>query len=227
MTWVKICGTTNLEDARAAVEAGADALGFIFASSPRRVDPDVVREMVADLPRPVETVGVFVNQPVAHVCELVQYAQLTTVQLHGDETTEYVRDLRTQAKAGTKIVKAVPVLARFGEAMRSFAEQGRVDAVLLDTSSYVRGGTGETWDWIEVSQFLPRTVGVRFIVAGGLSPENVADAMKVLVPWGVDVVTGVEREPGKKDPEKVKAFVDAVRKADGSAKITYKVPGTR
>jgi phosphoribosylanthranilate isomerase len=111
--------------------------------------------------------------------------------------------------------------------MRSFAEQGGVDAVLLDTASYVRGGTGETWDWIDVAQFLPRTVGVRFIVAGGLSPENVADAVKVLGPWGVDVVTGVEREPGKKDPGKVKAFVDAVRKADGRASIKYKVPGTK
>jgi phosphoribosylanthranilate isomerase len=227
MTWVKICGTTNLEDARAAVEAGADALGFIFASSPRRIDPDLVREMVADLPRPVETVGVFVNQPVEHVCEVAQYAQLTTVQLHGDETAEYARDLRTRAKAGSRIVKAVPVLAKFGEAMRNFAEQGRVDAVLLDTASYVRGGTGETWDWIDVAQFLPRTVAVRFIVAGGLSPENVADAIKILGPWGVDVVTGVEREPGKKDPEKVKAFVDAVRKADGTASSKYKVPGAR
>ncbi|HEV8525263.1 MAG TPA: phosphoribosylanthranilate isomerase [Terriglobales bacterium] len=227
MTWVKICGTTNLEDAHMAIEAGADALGFIFASSARRVDPDLVREIVADLPRPVETVGVFVNQPVEHVCEVAQYAQLTTIQLHGDETTEYVRDLRTQAKVGMRIVKAVPVLAKFGEAMRSFAEQGGVDAVLLDTASYVRGGTGETWDWIDVAQFLPRTVGVRFIVAGGLSPENVADAVKVLGPWGVDVVTGVEREPGKKDPGKVKAFVDAVRKADGRASIKYKVPGTK
>lgn len=227
MTWVKICGTTNLEDARAAVEAGADALGFIFAASRRRVDPDAVREIVTDLQRQVEIVGVFVNQPVEHVCEVAQYAQLTTIQLHGDETTEYVRELRAQIKVGAKIVKAVPVLARFGEAMRRFAEQGRVDAILLDTASYVRGGTGEKWDWMDVSQFLPRTAGVRFIVAGGLDPENVTDAIKILDPWGVDVVTGVEREPGKKDHEKVKAFVAAVRKADGGKGTRYQVPSTK
>jgi phosphoribosylanthranilate isomerase len=91
----------------------------------------------------------------------------------------------------------------------------------------VRGGTGEKWDWIDVSQFLPRTAGVRFIVAGGLDPENVTDAIKILDPWGVDVVTGVEREPGKKDHEKVKAFVAAVRKADGGTSTRYQVPSTK
>ncbi len=212
MIWVKICGITNLEDALTAVEAGADALGFVFyEKSPRKVDVETAREMVAKLPARVEKVGVFVNQLEDSICAVADKVGLTAVQLHGDDEDPQVTDLLIERRPELKVMVAISMLRDRPE---GWAMRWRPDlqfAFLLDSG----GGTGKTFDWekgrsaTEIIQHLGRV-----IIAGGLTPANVAEAMRILHPWGVDVASGVEARPGKKDPEKVKAFISAVREAD-------------
>jgi len=207
--WVKICGTTNLEDAQAAVDAGADALGFVFAESPRRVAPAAAAEIARAVPERIEKVGVFVNEAAERICEVVAAARLTAVQLHGDESPEFAAGL---AGRGLRVFKAVPVRGGFAARMIAFAEKGQVDAVLLDTAAALRGGTGVSFDWRAVAEYMPAHGGqIKVIVAGGLTPRSVLRAVRILRPWGVDVASGVEREPGKKDHEKVRAFVNAAK----------------
>ncbi len=219
MTWVKICGTTNLEDARAAVEAGADAVGFVFAESPRRIAPEAAAKIVRELPPQVEKAGVFVGHPAARIREIVEQVGLTALQLHGDD-----QDLaRAEAilpwahERGLRIIVAVSMLETAGigvERPQPGAHHRR--AMLLDSMTpSLRGGSGVTWDWKQLAPFVDAIRGaVDVIVAGGLKSENVQEAIRVLHPWGVDVVSGVERAPGKKDHEKVRAFVAAVRAAE-------------
>jgi phosphoribosylanthranilate isomerase len=210
--WVKICGTTNLEDAQAAVDAGANALGFVFAESPRRVQPAVASKIVRAVLEPVEKVGVFVNESAGRIREIVAEAGLTAVQLHGDESPEFAAKL---ASSGLRVFKAIPVRGGFAARMIAFAEKGEVDAVLLDTAAVLRGGSGTSFDWRAVAEYMPAHGGdIRVIVAGGLTPLSVPHAIRILRPWGVDVASGVEREPGKKDHEKVRAFVKAAKSAD-------------
>jgi phosphoribosylanthranilate isomerase len=201
VTWVKICGTTSLEDAFVAVEAGADAVGFVFyEKSPRFVTAERVRGIVRELPGGVETVGVFLNEDPERVAEIAGLAGLSAVQLHGSRGAWPVTD--------RKMFVAVPA----GELMALAGNMPpNVSAVFVDSSN----GTGGAFDWDEartgvwaVMQHFP------VVVAGGLTPENVGDMMAVLEPWGVDVLSGVELVPGEKDPEKVRAFVAAVRGAD-------------
>jgi phosphoribosylanthranilate isomerase len=210
MVWVKICGTTNLEDAQAAVDAGADALGFVFAQSPRRVEPAVAGQITRAVPERIERVGVFVNETAESIGEIVREAGLTAVQLHGDVSPEFAHDI---ASGELKVFKSIPVRGGFAASMIAFAEKGGVSALLLDTAAR-RGGTGQSFDWHEVAERMPELGAIRIIVAGGLTPLNVAHAIRVLRPWGVDVVSGVEREPGRKDHEKVRAFVKAAKSAD-------------
>jgi phosphoribosylanthranilate isomerase len=211
MVWVKICGTTNLEDAQAAVDAGADALGFVFAESPRRVEPAAAVEITRSVPEGIEKVGVFVNETAERIGEIVRDAGLTAVQLHGDESPEFAHQI---AARGLRVFKAIPVRGGFAAPMIAFAEKGEVSALLLDTAAARRGGTGQSFDWRAVADNMPDLGSTRVIVAGGLTPLNVARAIRVLRPWGVDVVSGVEREPGKKDHEKVRAFVKAAKNCD-------------
>jgi len=201
VTWVKICGTTSLEDAMVAVEAGADAVGFVFyEKSPRFVTAERVRDIVKDLPGGVETVGVFLKEDPERVAEIAELAGVSALQLHGSRGAWPVTE--------KKVFVAVPA----GELMASVGNMPpNVSAVFADSSN----GTGGAFDWDEartgvraVMQYFP------VVVAGGLTPENVGEMMAVLEPWGVDVVSGVELSPGKKDPEKVRAFVAAVRRAD-------------
>ena len=219
MVWVKICGTTNLEDAQAAVDAGADALGFIFAQSPRRISPSEAKRIIAALPRKVETVGVFVNQKAAVILETAEKAGLTGAQLHGDETLEFAHELRDGARtAGIKLrlYKAVAMKRLTAGDFDLALRRNLISAYLLDSGSPAkRGGTGKKFDWEEAAP-LVRFVGGRFdlIIAGGLNPENVVKAIRLFHPWGVDVVSGVESEPGKKDHEKVRAFVKAAKSSD-------------
>lgn len=219
MTWVKICGTTNLEDARAAVAAGADALGFVFAESSRRITPEAAAKIVGELPMPVEKVGVFVNHPAPRIREIVEQVGLTALQLHGDE-----KDL-AQAEAilpwaderGLRIIVAVSGLEGAGTGIKRPKPGAHYRTALLVDSMTpsLRGGSGVTWDWKQLAPFVDAIRGaVDVIVAGGLKAENVQEAIRVLHPWGVDVVSGVEREPGKKDHERVRAFVAAVRETD-------------
>jgi len=219
--WVKICGTTSLEDAQAAVDAGADALGFVFAESPRRVEPAAAGEIVRSLPERVEKVGVFVNETAKHISEIVREAGLTAVQLHGDESLDFAANIGATL-GPSQTLRVIPVLpihriqemAKSGGVLVRLSRQ--IDTVLIDSAAQgQRGGRGQTWQW-EMGKFLLETFrdSVRIIVAGGLTPANVADAIRTLRPWGVDVVSGVEREPGKKDHAKVRAFVKAAKSAD-------------
>ena len=208
---MKICGTTNLEDARVAVEAGADALGFIFAPSPRRISPKDAKRIIAELPKDVEKVGVFVNQGPKIILNTVEMAGLTGVQLHGDEEPELARRI---ARAGLKIYKALPAALLEQEA-DGFADV--VDALFVDAGSEKqRGGTGKRFDWDRAAplvRLLRRRM--KIVIAGGLEVKNAGRAIELFQPWGVDVVSGVEKEPGKKDHEKVRAFVKAAKAAEG------------
>ena len=219
MIWIKICGTTNLEDAETAVEAGADAVGFVFAESPREITPSGAEEIIAKLPTGVEKIGVFVDEPAERILEISREIGLTGVQLHGEESPSDVGALRKGASGSLRIVKAIRLNdTAAGSQLAIYGANRRLwpDAILLDSgTTSARGGSGEKFKWEQwagVAQQLSDRLSV--IVAGGLTPENVAGALSTFSPWGVDVVSGVERSPGKKDPEKVRAFISAVRAVD-------------
>lgn len=221
MTWVKICGITNLEDALAAVDAGADALGFVFyEKSPRKIDPETVRDIVAQLPAKVEKVGVFVNQLEDSICEFADRVGLTAVQLHGDNEDPRVADLIVQRRPQVKVLAAISIHQYpKPEIWAMMWRPDVVHAFLVDSGdSSKHGGTGNTFGWEESRESVEviKTLS-RVVVAGGLNDRNVEGALGVLHPWGVDVASGVEIRPGKKDPDKVRAFVQAVRQADKSA----------
>jgi phosphoribosylanthranilate isomerase len=201
MTWAKICGITNVDDALLAVAMGADALGFVFASSARQVQPVQVAEMVKQLPIEILTIGVFRNDLPERVVEIVNRCGLGGAQLHGDETPE-------QAE---QVAQSVPfVIQAFSANGRSLsrARQYPVSSLLVDAAT---PGGGETFDWALVDEI---PLGLRWILAGGLRPSNVGEAMERTQPWGVDVSSGVERVPGQKDPRLVREFMRAVRSAD-------------
>lgn len=231
MTWLKICGTTNREDALAAVNAGADAVGFVFAPSPRRISPQEAAVIAPVLPRSVDKVGVFANESAETIGEIAQQVGLNIIQLQGDETPEFARTLLRDAggqpsgRARVRIFKAVSVVPGVESQLRAFAASGVVDAVLLDSlvvrtspdghRETLRGGTGVAFDWRRAADFVPGIAQrTRVILAGGLSPANVVEAVRTLRPWGVDVCSGVEQAPGRKDHDKVWAFISAVRAID-------------
>lgn len=258
MTWIKVCGITNPEDAHAAVDAGANAVGFVFyEKSPRRVTVDTVKSIVADLPLKLEKIGVFVNETVEGVQRTVTETGLTAVQLHGEEDAEFSRALFRLMSKGLRrpiIFRSCPAqifdkpadqsvgwdpvstgLVEPDEAYKGKRVQkihvaengdlflethgfrpGVITGVLLDSSSSTqRGGTGQAFDWERVQPWAGVINSIsKLIVAGGLHAGNVQEAIHVLHPWGVDVSTGVESSPRKKDAKKIRAFVQAVRAAD-------------
>lgn len=202
---IKICGITNSQDAAWAVTAGADALGFVlYRKSPRFVDPAVVRDIVASLPPFILPIGVFVNEEAAVVRNLVDACGLAMAQLHGDESAAYCRTL------GRPALKALRLKDR--ETLGALAEYkdcALVRGFLIDAfSEQAYGGTGQTVDWTLAAE-AARSASI--ILAGGLTPENVSSAIQHVRPYGVDVSSGVEARPGKKDPAKVKAFIEAAR----------------
>jgi phosphoribosylanthranilate isomerase len=222
MTWVKICGITNVEDALTAVDAGADALGFVFyEQSPRYVTQEVVRDIVRQLPAKIEKVGVFVEEPPENIRRSVQEVGLTVVQLYTETgKPERIRDLVATTQAGVpKLIIAKPA-ANFRDGnlyvLGDKKDIAAIYALLLDSGSGSSpGGTGNRFDWVEARWWARgMKVLVPVIVAGGLEPSNVAVAMRLCQPWGVDVSSGVEASPGKKDPGKVRAFITAVREED-------------
>ena len=221
MTWIKICGTTNLEDAKLAVDAGANAIGFIFAKSRRQIEPQAARAIVDSLPERVEKIGVFVDEHPERVREIVSQAGLTGVDLHGEED-ESTRNLLHSAPVEGRRIRVFKTLHMMEPKEMEFAHTrilaGLYDALLLDSGSHEqRGGTGKPFDW-DATEKLIRLISVtaRVIFAGGLTPQNVGQAITRFRPWGVDVVSGVEAEPGRKDPDKVRAFIAAVRAAETS-----------
>ncbi len=224
MTWVKICGMTNLEDALVAVEAGADAVGFVFyEKSPRCVSVNVAREIVGKLPKSVETVGVFAGESVARADEVGSSIGLDALQVYPLSCAQsggVNEDLVAVSPRPTRIYLAFPI-AKFVSEEHAItvdvkSPEGMFVAFLLDSGGGQQpGGTGVTFDWnqaVPAVASLSRTRNV--VIAGGLTPGNVGDAIGILQPWGVDVASGVEARPGKKDPEKVRAFVRAVREID-------------
>ncbi len=204
---VKVCGITNLEDAQAAVEAGADALGFVcYRKSPRFVDAEVIRAIVSELPPFVLPVGVFVNEEQKVVRDLLDRCGLVLAQLHGDETAAYCESL------GRPVLKAIRLQSRSDFlALAEFKGRALVRGILVDAfSDAAYGGTGHRIDWnlaAEASQL------GRVILAGGLTPENVEEAITTVRPYGVDVSSGVEANPGRKDHGKVRAFIQAAKLA--------------
>jgi phosphoribosylanthranilate isomerase len=204
MTLVKICGITNLDDALAAVNAGADALGFNFYKpSPRYITPQHAREIIEQLPDSLLTVGVFVNEESEAVRNIAEEAGLKALQLHGDESPEYCREL-----AGYYVIKALAVSASFDS---QTPNQYEVEAIMLDTKhNTLRGGTGQVFDW-SIAQRLALTIPKLFL-AGGLSPENVENAIKTVRPFAVDACSALEDSPGKKNEERMRVFVNAVRR---------------
>jgi len=207
---VKICGITNVEDALVAVEAGADALGFIFyEESPRFVTTETAAAIIQQLPRPVARVGVFVNATVEAVLEAMSRCHLSLLQFHGDESPEFCLQF------GLMSLKAFRVR---DESVFQELQRYPTDAWLLDAFSPAGlGGTGETFNWdlaIQANQ-----LGRPIFLAGGLTPENVAEAVARVRPFGVDVSSGVEVAPGRKDHAKVRAFIQAARCAAGGSSL--------
>ncbi len=202
MALVKICGITNLDDALFASEAGADALGFVFyKKSPRYIEPKKARDIIKRLPPFVTTVGVFADQTEAEIKGIISETDIDIVQLHGEEPPEFCEGLNK------RVIKAIRV-----RGMENLTEVKRYKAcaLLLDTyDRNLKGGTGKIFNW-EIAR--EAKVFNKIIIAGGLTPDNVADAIRVVQPYAVDVSSGVEKQKGLKDHLKVKAFIYKVKR---------------
>jgi phosphoribosylanthranilate isomerase len=218
--WVKICANTNLEDARLAAELEADAVGFVFAPSLRRVTAEQVAAITAQLPPSVEKVGVFTTTDAKKILEAASTAGLTSVQLHSDFDPRLVEAIEAGSGGRLGVLQVLDVPAgtnpeELGGALRAVLRHPYVGAALLDAShGGASGGTGQTFEWDRVAETVRQVqieTGGKVIVAGGLRAENVAAAIAVFVPWGVDVASGVEAMPGKKDPERLRAFLENAR----------------
>jgi phosphoribosylanthranilate isomerase len=204
MTWIKICGITNLDDALIASSLGVDAVGFIFAPSLRRIKPEVAKRIILRLPKILLKVGVFVDEAPEEVQRIAEYCGLNALQFHGKESPEYCQTFIHP------VFKAIHV--KDFESLKDM-EKYRDVSILLDTYSPLQaGGSGAPF---------PRDIALKakekrdFILSGGLSPENVREAIQQVRPWGVDVCSGVEVTPGRKDPIKMMDFVKEARKTDG------------
>ena len=244
--WIKICGNTSLEDALVAVEAGvpadrsssvgweagvptdrsssvgwkagADAVGFVFAPSPRRVTPAEVAAITPHLPATVEKIGVFVDAGLEEIVSTVQLCGLTGVQLHFDAEPELPARLHERLGPELRVLRVVHFsaesAAQHAAQIAEHARNPHVDAVLMDSRTATAvGGTGLAFDWEAARKTLLQNTGapMRIVVAGGLTPANVAEAIAMLRPWGVDAVSGVETAPGRKDPAKVREFIRRAR----------------
>ncbi len=206
MTWVKICGITNLEDGLKASYLGIDALGFIFAPSPRRVDPEVAKKIIKALPTLPLKIGVFVDEDPKEVLRVARYCGLNGLQFHGRESMGYC------SQFDCFIIKAI----RINDIENLKEIEIYPDAmILLDTFSPARaGGTGTPFPWNIALELKGKK---DFILSGGLNPQNVREAIRMLRPWGVDVCSGVEAYSGKKDHIKMESFIKEVKKADEEA----------
>lgn len=197
---VKICGITNLEDALQVIEYGADALGFIFAPSKRQISPESAHEIISRLPSQISRVGVFVNESIVNIVQIAEFTKLSWLQLHGNESPEICKLLSKKHKV-IKTVKVNP--------------EGKINSIinfptwklLLDTSlPGIAGGSGCTFNWDVLSKFNPQNI----FVAGGITAGNIGDLLKRVIPFGIDISSGVEIFPGKKDPQKLKQLFNTI-----------------
>lgn len=210
---VKICGITECEDALGAVKLGVDALGFIFASSPRRIAPEMARFIIEAIPPFIKTVGVFVNEKAAAIRDYINYCGLDLVQLHGDEPPDFCRKLMPHT------IKAVRIKDESSLEMCS-AYKENVRALLLDTYAKDKaGGTGKTFDWQLALKI--KEAGIPIILSGGLGPSNIEEAIRVVRPYAVDVNSGVEECPGKKSYALMKEVMEKVRRDDCAISSPY------
>ena len=205
MTLVKICGITNVEDALASVSFGANMLGFVFADSPRRVDVQTVKHIQRILGGDVKTVGVFVDES-EEVLSIINECNLNYVQLHGKQSEEFAARIGAE-----KVIRATRV--RDESSITALASYQVAAFYLLDTyKEGIAGGTGETFDWkLAISA---KELGKPLILSGGLSPNNVGDAIRTIRPFAVDASSALEQSPGRKDHLKIKEFIGHVREAD-------------
>jgi phosphoribosylanthranilate isomerase len=215
--WIKICGNTSLADARAAVEAGADAVGFVFAPSPRQVTVAEAASICGHLPATVEKIGVFVDAELEEIYSTVRVSGLTGVQLHFEAPKELAGRLRARLGPGVRILRVVHFgagkIGQLNAQLSEFSGDANVDGVLVDSrTTKAVGGTGVSFDWTKARKSVFAKAGtLKLIAAGGLNAANVAEAIAVLRPWGVDVASGVEAAPGRKDRAEVRAFVTRAR----------------
>jgi len=207
MVWIKVCGITSEEDAWVAVACGADALGFVFAPSIRNVTAELAREIIKKLPDNIEKIGVFVNESPEKVRNTANFCGLTSVQLHGDEKPEYSALL-----SDLNIIKAFRIIDKVAyEEIEKYSEESNVSRILLDTySRNAYGGTGEAFFW-RASVFIEK-LPLPLILAGGLTAENIEQAITIVRPYVVDVSSGVEKAPGQKDLQKLKTFIERARR---------------
>ncbi len=200
---VKICGITNQEDASAAVELGVDALGFIFAKSPRQIEPEKARSIISSLPPFVKSMGVFVNEDPEKVREIVDFCGLDLIQFHGDEPPEMCRGFMPRAVKAFQIKDEANL-----EPVNAY--KGTVRALLFDTySKEKRGGTGKTFDWGLAIK--GKELGIPLVLSGGLSPSNIKEAISKVRPDAVDVNSGVELSPGRKDQTLMKQLMKRIQ----------------
>ena len=204
MVRVKICGITNHRDARMSVEMGADAIGFIFAPSPRQITPEKAREIICGIPPFVQTVGAFVNENPDSIREIIGSCGLDLIQLHGDETPEICAEFMPQA------IKAFRF--REGSVLQSIRPyRGKIRAMLFDSyDEKIRGGTGKTCNWDLAVR--GKDSGIPIILSGGLTPSNIEKAIASVKPFAVDVNSGVEKRPGKKDHLLMRELMEKIRK---------------
>jgi len=221
--WIKICANTNLDDATLAAELGADALGFVFAPSPRRVTPDQVATITSRLPAGIEKIGVFYTLEFDEIAAAVRTAGLTGIQLHGGYSSELIDALAGEFP-GMRLIQTThwgvdglrgggsSGAEDAGATLTELRGNPQIDAVLADSrTATASGGTGVAFDWDAAREALAGLAPMRLIVAGGLNSGNVREAIAVLRPWGVDVASGVESRPGQKDRAKLTAFLANAR----------------
>ncbi len=210
MVKVKICGITNYEDAMFAAEAGADALGFIFAKSPRQIPPENAMNIIRRLPPFIKKVGVFVDEAPENIKELVSFCGVDLIQLHGKETPEFCEQFMP------KVIRAIGV--KDDSILRDIpAYTGKVSGLLLDTySENLAGGTGRTFNWDLAIKAME--LGIPVILAGGLGPSNIVEAVARVNPYAVDVNSGVEERPGKKSHALIRELFEKIEKAQGAGR---------